>query len=323
MRVMKLAHALSAAALATSALGCHPTSHPVVPSEIGVPRSSSALEAVVDSPGPVEVETVVGCDWSVDRAGLVNLDHPAARAANLKDGLVPIHVAFHAIRHPSRGLWLVDTGIERAMRDAPDEAAASGLVARFMGVDRMKFRTDTASWLARQGERPAGVFLTHLHLDHVSGMRDVPDGTPVWVGQTEATETSIWHAFTRGIADDALKGKGALREWRFERDPDGMFAGVLDVFGDATVWAIAVPGHTAGSTAFVVRTPKGPVLLTGDASHTAWGFQHGVEPGWFSSDKPMSARSLAALERFVARHPRVDVRLGHQAMPADGAPAAP
>ena len=194
-----------------------------------------------------------------------------------------------------------------------------GLVARFMHVERMKIRDDTAGWLARAGEKPAGVFLTHLHLDHVSGMRDVPAGVPVWVGAGETREVAFQHLFVAGVVDDALEGKGALREWRFERDPDGVFAGVLDVFGDGTVWAIATPGHTPGSTAFLVRTPKGPVLLTGDTCHTAWGWEHGVEPGWFTSDRPMNQRSLTALRRLVARHPDIDVRLGHQALPAKGA----
>jgi hypothetical protein len=54
------------------------------------------------------------------------------------------------------------------------------------------------------------------------------------------------------------------------------------------------------------------VLLTGDACHTAWGWEHGVEPGSFSSDRSRSAASLAALKKLVARHPAIDVRLGHQ-----------
>lgn len=101
--------------------------------------------------------------------------------------------------------------------------------------------------------------------------------------------------------------------WRFAPDVDGAFDGLLDVFGDQTFWAIHVPGHTAGSTAYLARTTTGPVLLTGDACHTIWGWEHGVEPGSFSSDRAQSASSLARLRRFVAKHPTMDVRVGHQA----------
>ncbi len=120
------------------------------------------------------------------------------------------------------------------------------------------------------------------------------------------------NVFTRGVYNEALEGKSALREVHFAKDPDGTFAGVADVFGDGSFWAISVPGHTPGSIAFLARTPKGPVLLTGDACHTAWGWEHGVGPGTFSEDVAASADSLSRLERFVARHPDVDVRLGHQ-----------
>src|SRR5205823_3879941 len=51
-----------AAALAAPLLACRPTSHAAVPSALGVARPSADLEAVVDQPGPVVVETVVGAD---------------------------------------------------------------------------------------------------------------------------------------------------------------------------------------------------------------------------------------------------------------------
>ena len=300
---------------ARAGVGFTPTTHATVPARLGTTSSSSAMEALVDQPGPVTVETVVGADWAVTRAGLINLKDPKAVAAGLKDGDEPIVVQFHALRHPSRGLFLVDTGIERALRDDPKHAATGdGVVAKVMHLEKLKVRTDTAGWLATQPDAPAGVLLTHLHLDHVSGMRDVPDATPVYVGPGEARSRTTLNYFVRPVTDKALDGKGALRELGFERDADGAFDGVLDLFGDGTVWAIWVPGHTAGSTAYLVRTPKGPVLLTGDACHTAWGWKNGVEPGTFSEDQPRSADSLARLHKLVERHPRIDVRLGHQAL---------
>ena len=92
----------------------------------------------------------------------------------------------------------------------------------------------------------------------------------------------------------------------------GTFDGVLDVFGDGSVWALSVPGHTPGSTAYLVRSKAGPVLLTGDACHTRWGWEHHVEPGTFTGDGPRGAESFKKLQGFVAAHPEVEVRLGHQ-----------
>lgn len=325
MKTLRTAAALSAVlSVAALALGCAPfraTSHPVAPAEVGVARSTADLEAVVDVPGPIHVETVVGADWEVDRSGLVNLKHPRAVAAGLTDGPEPIIVPFHAVRHPTRGLYLVDTGAERALRDDPEHAAIRGIVASYAHIEKMHVRTDTAAWIARQNEPVAGVFLTHLHVDHIAGMRDVPKAAVVYAGPGETAETSFVNLFVRPVVDSALAGKGPLREWRFAPDPAGVFEGVLDVFGDGTLWALWVPGHTPGSTAYLARTPDGPVLMVGDACHTAWGWEHGVEPGEFSHDKARSADSLARLQRFTAKHPRVDVRLGHQMLAHGAAPA--
>ena len=299
---------------AAALIGCRPTTHPVEPSTLGVARSTSALERVLREPGPVRVQTVVGADWKVTRAGLINLEHPKAVAAGLQDGPEPIQVVFHVLHHPTRGLFLIDTGVERALRDDPERAAIRGLVARVAQVRSMQVRNDTASWLAAQRKPLAGVFLTHLHLDHVSGMPDVPDQTPIFAGPGETSERKAENFFVAGVIDRALEGKGPIREWRFSRDPDGVFAGVLDVFSDGTVWALFVPGHTRGSTAYLARTPDGPALFVGDACHTAWGWEHGVEPGTFSSDQPQSAESLRRLRSFVAKHPEIEVRLGHQSL---------
>jgi N-acyl homoserine lactone hydrolase len=156
------------------------------------------------------------------------------------------------------------------------------------------------------------VFLTHLHLDHITGMADVPNDTPIFTGPGEAKDSQFMYLFVRGSADKALEGKPALSEWQFQADPTGAFDGVLDLFGDGTVWALWVPGHTPGSTAYLVRTPKGPVLLTGDASHTRWGWDNHVEPGTFTGDASRGTESFKKLQAFVAAHPEVEVRVGHQ-----------
>jgi len=288
------------------------THHPMSTDTMGATVGGRVLDDAVDAPGPIRVETVHGADWHVPLSGLLNLDHPVARVAGLTDREEPIQVSFHALHHPTRGTFLVDTGVERLFFEDPDRAVVRGLVARVMHTADMKRIVDTKAWIERQPQPVAGVFLTHLHADHVTGMRDVPSAAQVFVGPGEATSRSVESFFSGPIADRALAGKPPLVEWRFERDPDGSFEGILDVFGDRSVFALHVPGHTPGSVAFVARTPQGPVLLTGDACHTRWGWEHGVEPGSFSHDRPKSAESLARLRRFAERHPRMDVRVGHQ-----------
>lgn len=291
--------------------GCAVTSHGTQPAALGSPRSTADLVASLAKPGPVELTSVASADWAVERSGLLNLGNPVAKQAGLVDGDEPIQVFFHVIRHPTKGTFIVDTGVETALRDAPEKSAMSGLVRSAMHLEKLKVHQGLGEWLAKAGKLD-GVFLTHLHLDHLTGMADVAEGTPVFTGPGEATATQFMHLFVRGSTNQALAGKPALSEWQFTADATGTFEGVLDVFGDGSVWALWVPGHTPGSTAYLVRTPKGAVLLTGDASHTRWGWDNHVEPGTFTADAVKGAESFKKLQAFAAAHLEVEVRVGHQ-----------
>lgn len=279
-----------------------PTTHSAQPTEMGHPVTLAQMEAVLDQPGPVRLQTVVSADyWVVPLAGLVNLNHPAAAGLTGRDEAIQMDV--HVLHHPTRGVWLVDTGVAERLLQAPDDYGLHALARWAMGVGAIRARTTAAAVLRGLGAPLQGVLLTHLHLDHVAGLPDLPLAVPLYVGAGEATERHWLNAFSSGPIDRLLAGRRLYALPATE---------VLDVFGDASVFALAVPGHTAGSLAYVVRTPQGPVLLTGDASHTRWGWQHGVEPGYFSRDQPRSAESLAMLRALAQRHPNMAARMGHQ-----------
>lgn len=299
---------LAAAALAFA--GCATSSHATAPSTLGTPRPMADLLAVIDQPGPVKLESVVSADWAVDLSGLLNLDDPKAKAAGLEDRLEPIQIWFHALHHPERGLFIVDTGVEKALRDDPDNAAIRGIVGDALHRERMKFRAPLGEWLGQQPDRLSGVFFTHLHLDHIGGAPDVPHGTPLYAGPGETAPRAMVNVLVKSVTDRALEGQAPLSEWQYGAPVGGL--ATVDVFGDGSVWALWVPGHTPGSSAYVVRTPEGPVLLVGDTCHTRWGWENHVEPGGFTGDHEANRRSLEALEELAAAHPAMQVRLGHQ-----------
>lgn len=84
----------------------------------------------------------------------------------------------------------------------------------------------------------------------------------------------------------------------------------IDIFGDGSFWAIATPGHSRGHVSFLIVTSDGPVLLTGDAPHSGWAWEHGVGP---SGTDPVAAQaSLDRLRAFAAAYPEVRVHTGHE-----------
>src|ERR1700689_1332756 len=119
--------AIAGVAIAAGVLsaGCAASTHAARPSALGAVSSAAAMEALINRPGPVEVETVVGADWAGTRAGLINLDAPAAKAAHLTDGDEPIQIFVHVLRHPTRGTFLIDTGGTRQLVEDPRGGGAS------------------------------------------------------------------------------------------------------------------------------------------------------------------------------------------------------
>lgn len=267
---------------------CSTTTHKTERATLGKETTLAAIDTTLDAPGPLSVETIAAADWVVPLKGLLNLER-----AGLADRDEPINVFVHVVKHPTLGTFLVDSGIEQGQRNVP------WMIRKLMPP--MITREDTQSIVKRVGPIN-GVFLTHVHLDHVLGLTDLPAGTPVYTGRGDASARSFQNLLMQGIFDTYLGAK-PLRE---------LAPGVIDLFGDGSFFAIAAPGHTPGSTAYLARTTVGPVLMTGDACHTRHGWEHAIEPGEFSMDQPKSRESLLALIELARRHPAMSVRLGHQ-----------
>lgn len=291
---------------------CAQTHHPVVPSDRGEPSGWSELERAAAESGPVRFEKLVVADWEIDRSGLINLEHP--KAAHLDDGLEPISIFLYVIEHPEHGAFLIDSGVARSVAEHSEDVPIRFPVSQVMPHETLRVRLDTASYLESRATPLAGVFLTHLHLDHVLGLTDVPRQVPLYVGPGETGDSRWSHPLTRATTDANLEGFGPLRQWRVSTPAPGQL-GVVDIFGDASVLGIHAPGHTDGNMAFLIRSTEGPQLVVGDGCHTAFGWRNGVEPGSFNTDGEVAAMTLQVLRDLAASHPRLSVHLGHQLLP--------
>jgi glyoxylase-like metal-dependent hydrolase (beta-lactamase superfamily II) len=296
-------------ALALAAGACTVTKHPVAP-QAATPSEAGTWDDVLSHPVNVTVETHVSARWAVARKGLVNLRHPEAKAAGLRNEKVPIVLPVHVVRHPSRGDFIVDTGIDRSMAEG-DPVAVRGAVASFLReVEPVEH---LASIVERNDLDLRGVLMTHVHLDHVLGLPDVPRDTPIYVGPGETGARSGLNGLLRPTYRRLLTGRPPLRELDCATSKAlPPFACAIDLLGDGSLWAIPSPGHTPGSVAYLANAKTGPVLFVGDTSHTWWGWKHGVEPGTFTEDQARNRQSLAALRTFVEQHPQTRVLVGHE-----------
>lgn len=291
-------------ALVASACATPTTRHPVVASDLGAPAATSDLEASLARPGIVTFQRVAFAHWTGGRGAFIDRDDP--RTADVPKGDEEATIYAYVIDHPRFGRVLIDSGVSADLDSRLNWVMRRGVRDLNVRIDRT-----TAQWLAGQ-VAPGAVFLTHLHFDHVGGLIDLPATTPVYLGRGEAQERSRINLLLGSPADAILEGFGPLREWAFQPDRDGAFEGVLDVFGDGSVWALSVPGHSAGSTAYLVNAVDGPKLMVGDAVSTRLGWEAGMPQPVPAVAREASERSADRLRRFAAAHPAVEVFLGHQ-----------
>lgn len=242
---------------------------------------------------------------TVPIGGMFNLDDPKTR--EFKNEEMSVEVYAHWIRHPIKGDFLIDTGLNKQFQTNP-QGSLKGLIASFIIRDSVQqANQDILSQMNANGINPQGVFLTHAHSDHSAGIIDLPKDIPYYLGKKEAL-----HNYPLIMHSDHFEGVSELMELDFDHASNMAILGpVIDIFGDASLLAISTPGHTDGHVSYLVHSSDGWVLLTGDASHTRWGFENGVIPGW-SEDDELAMNSLNKLMTFSNQNPDVTVIFGHQ-----------
>lgn len=255
-------------------------------------NGAAVAELEVLNTGEVEVETAL----------LLDLD----KIAGAKNRKLHVPVLSYLVRHKTKGDILIDTGFDASF--ASSGHGNFGCMGIFFNFARQAPGQDIASQLRQRGIKLNAVYFTHMHVDHTAGTPDLPKDIPYYAGKGTLADS---YADIFGLCMKHLDGIGHINEIDFATAPqvEGLGA-VFDIFGDGSVWAIHTPGHSAGHMSFLIQTHNGPALITGDASHTGYGFKNNVAPGKMQSRVEGEA-TLARLRAFAARYPKMRVLYGH------------
>lgn len=107
--------------------------------------------------------------------------------------------------------------------------------------------------------------------------------------------------------------QGHLAGWLSGERQSEAVVGDKDVYGDGSVVMLALPGHTPGHTALLVRLKSGPVLLSGDQYHFTEQVKNRGVPA-FNVDR---ADTLASHDRFDRIAANLNAKVVIQHEPAD------
>lgn len=186
------------------------------------------------------------------------------------------------------GLVLFDAGQDRASVTDTDYfpgGIAGKVYDRLARFDVGPADTLTAQ-LAARGYDIADVHtvvLSHLHQDHIGGLRELTGAEIVVSGQewrTLGEARPEMRGFLRSHIDlPGLRWKrlefGALHD-------EGLapFTTGHDLFGDGSLVLLPTPGHTPGSMSLLVRGPAHPpLLMVGDLTYDVHLLEEGHLPG--------------------------------------------
>ncbi|MEW6440854.1 MAG: N-acyl homoserine lactonase family protein [bacterium] len=169
-----------------------------------------------------------------------------------------IPIPFYVVRHGS-SLVAFDTGMnERCARD-PEGHLGKDILAVPI-VPEMKpeeaFDKQLKSRLGIEPRDLNGLILSHGHLDHAGSVHVFADTeVPIFVQRSEL------QVIEEGQIGYMPADYGDLKRLHFVP-----VDGVLDVFGDGTVVAFPMPGHTPGMMSLMVTVTDGRrYVLTSDA----------------------------------------------------------
>ncbi|MCI1666292.1 MAG: N-acyl homoserine lactonase family protein [Atopobiaceae bacterium] len=163
--------------------------------------------------------------------------------------------------------------------------------------------------LARLGLAPSDldmVFLTHLDVDHASGLKLVSSAPRICCSREELDAAGaggvrynprLWEGVDLEPLDLAETGEG----------PEGRG---LDVFGDGSVRIVELAGHSLGMCGVIAEAAGRFVLMTGDACYDRASWEDQRLPG-ICADRDAAASALAWVRDQAADPACIEVLATH------------
>lgn len=228
----------------------------------------------------------------------------------------PINV--YVIEH-EQGLVLFDTGQDRRSVTDPDYFPGGLVGYNYRRLARFAIPEDATltEQLTDRGYDIADVrvaILSHLHQDHIGGLRELPTSAQVLASSAELAAVNNRFAVLGGILREHIQLPGitwvSVTPQPVHDDSIAPFSSAHDVMGDGSLLLLPTPGHTPGSLSLLLRSDGIPnMLLVGDLTYDADLLAADRVPG--VGERAALHLTTERVNQLAARYPGMPILAAH------------
>jgi N-acyl homoserine lactone hydrolase len=218
------------------------------------------------------------------------------------------------VTHPTAGKILVDTSLHPSLATRPRENF--GRLAAWYARPHIAAGRDLPAQLRERDADPKSirlVVMTHLHMDHASGISYFPSSTFVLSDAEWRAATSGSRPLLRGYRPQHYDYAFDYRLIDFNHarvESYSTFGRTYDLLGDGSIRLAFTPGHTLGHMCVILRLRERDFVIAGDAVYTIRQLEGGPAQRR-PHDPHLWRRSLQELQLFHRQYPRAVIVAGH------------
>ena len=184
-------------------------------------------------------------------------------------------VSVYLIEHP-KGLVLIDTGFHTDIRT--NQEAYLGPIKNVIFEAELSEGTSIHEQLEQRGIKSSDIdflVLSHLHSDHVSGLKLVKDAKKILVSDIEWNDAKRINNSYLKFMWEGVK----IETFHFQPSSYGPEKLAFDLFGDDTIIFVSTPGHTNGLASTIIKSSLKFVLLCSDVGYEKKSWEQMILPG--------------------------------------------
>ncbi len=252
----------------------------------------------------IKVKSIITGKVKLQMHGTINVNY--SKISDVPDVSFYVPVISNIIYHENYGYYLIDAGLDKSYYNNIYGVCKGTLLNEYGSKFVQEKHQNVSYYLEKENIKLKGIFLTHTHVDHISGIKDLSDNVPIYLSNKEKSMDikPFYYA-------DYFKNKKYLNIFDMENTIDTPILGkCIDIFNDQSVYAISTPGHTSGHISYLINGSE-KYLFTGDACFTRHGIKYAIASSDYTWNIKLAQKSLEKILKFTKKYNNINLVLGH------------